>query len=317
MRWGLVPYWAKDIKTGLTMFNWRSEEVISKPAFSGPWERGHRCRAKFTAPKGQKQPWLFKPKDDRVMAFSRFGVPGSQAWNGTGASIAVSTIRRASPNHRGAERNVAIRSASLIGAGVHVLACLKCTRLIFEGYCLSCRQPSGLQFVGSSRVTTIIFAFCVSGTAQIVDVPQKKLDAQAVVCISSCEPSCLRSSSSQKIIAKKETKMAENAIARIKELNQERAGLISSGKKEALDRAKVALDDLKALGFTYRLVEGTNAITPAVRNRKRVRQVMDTPCPVCKFKTNPLHDARKHRGQGKRKRAFTPAELKEFGLQKA
>ena len=34
MRWGLVPYWAKDIKTGLTMFNWRSEDYTGKPAFS-------------------------------------------------------------------------------------------------------------------------------------------------------------------------------------------------------------------------------------------------------------------------------------------
>ena len=76
MRWGLVPYWAKDIKTGLTMFNWRSEDYTGKPAFSGPWDRGHRCLVpcdgffEFTGEKGNKQPWLFKPKDDRVMAFA-------------------------------------------------------------------------------------------------------------------------------------------------------------------------------------------------------------------------------------------------------
>ncbi len=39
-------------------------------------ERGHRCLVpcdgffEFTGPKRQKQPWLFKPKDDRVMAFA-------------------------------------------------------------------------------------------------------------------------------------------------------------------------------------------------------------------------------------------------------
>jgi hypothetical protein len=111
--------------------------------------------------------------------------------------------------------------------------------------------------------------------------------------------------------------MADNAITRIKQLDQERAQLISSGKKEALDRAKVAIDDLNALGFNYRLVEGTQTIARAVRTRKRTRRVKDAPCPVCKFKTSPLHDARKHRGQGNRKRVFTAAELKEFGLEKA
>ena len=39
-------------------------------------ERGRRCLVpcdgffEFTGPKGQKQPWLFKPRDDRVMAFA-------------------------------------------------------------------------------------------------------------------------------------------------------------------------------------------------------------------------------------------------------
>jgi hypothetical protein len=30
MRWGLVPWWAKDIETGLTLFNWQSETVLEK-----------------------------------------------------------------------------------------------------------------------------------------------------------------------------------------------------------------------------------------------------------------------------------------------
>jgi putative SOS response-associated peptidase YedK len=32
-RWGLVPYWAKDVKFGYTTFNARAEEVATKPAF--------------------------------------------------------------------------------------------------------------------------------------------------------------------------------------------------------------------------------------------------------------------------------------------
>jgi len=76
MRWGLIPYWSKDVKIGFTTFNWRSEEFETKPAFAGPWNRGHRCLIpcdgffEFTGEKGAKQPWLFRPKDGRLMAFA-------------------------------------------------------------------------------------------------------------------------------------------------------------------------------------------------------------------------------------------------------
>src|SRR3981081_3461845 len=33
MRWGLIPYWAKDIKIGFSTINARAEEVDTKPAF--------------------------------------------------------------------------------------------------------------------------------------------------------------------------------------------------------------------------------------------------------------------------------------------
>jgi putative SOS response-associated peptidase YedK len=33
MRWGLVPYWAKDIKIGFSTINARAEEVETKPGF--------------------------------------------------------------------------------------------------------------------------------------------------------------------------------------------------------------------------------------------------------------------------------------------
>lgn len=34
LRWGLVPFWAKDAKLGFSTFNARSEEASKKPAFS-------------------------------------------------------------------------------------------------------------------------------------------------------------------------------------------------------------------------------------------------------------------------------------------
>src|SRR4051794_33574045 len=42
MRWGLVPYWAKDIAVGTKMINARSEGVDAKPAFRAAVEK-RRC----------------------------------------------------------------------------------------------------------------------------------------------------------------------------------------------------------------------------------------------------------------------------------
>ena len=33
LRWGLVPYWAKDIKVGFANINAKAEGIESKPAF--------------------------------------------------------------------------------------------------------------------------------------------------------------------------------------------------------------------------------------------------------------------------------------------
>ena len=33
MRWGLVPYWAKDPKIGYKMINARAETLTQKPSF--------------------------------------------------------------------------------------------------------------------------------------------------------------------------------------------------------------------------------------------------------------------------------------------
>jgi hypothetical protein len=105
--------------------------------------------------------------------------------------------------------------------------------------------------------------------------------------------------------------MPENVVQRIKQLDQERSQLIATAKKEALAKAQEAISDLTALGFSYHLIEGHRPTTS-----RGAHQPKNAPCPVCQFATTPPHDARKHRGQGKRKKPFTPAELKEFGLYK-
>ncbi len=42
MRWGLVPFWAKDVKIGSRMINARGETVAEKPAFRASF-RSKRC----------------------------------------------------------------------------------------------------------------------------------------------------------------------------------------------------------------------------------------------------------------------------------
>ena len=43
LRWGLVPWWAKDIKMGARCINAMAETVGSKPAFRDDFARGQRC----------------------------------------------------------------------------------------------------------------------------------------------------------------------------------------------------------------------------------------------------------------------------------
>lgn len=42
MRWGLVPYWAKDIKVGFANINAKAKGIETKPAFRKSFER-RRC----------------------------------------------------------------------------------------------------------------------------------------------------------------------------------------------------------------------------------------------------------------------------------
>ena len=42
MRWGLVPFWAKDLKVGARMINAVGETVATKPAFRTAFKK-RRC----------------------------------------------------------------------------------------------------------------------------------------------------------------------------------------------------------------------------------------------------------------------------------
>lgn len=75
LRWGLVPFWAKDISIGNKMINSRSETVLEKPAFRDCFQ-GRRCLIpadgfyEWRKIGKSKQPFHFGMKDDSLFAFA-------------------------------------------------------------------------------------------------------------------------------------------------------------------------------------------------------------------------------------------------------
>lgn len=81
MRWGLIPYWAKDEKIGNSLINARTETVSSKPAFRAAF-KARRCvvpasgwyewkmRVSVTRGKSVKQPYYVKHRDNRPLNFA-------------------------------------------------------------------------------------------------------------------------------------------------------------------------------------------------------------------------------------------------------
>jgi putative SOS response-associated peptidase YedK len=75
LRWGLIPYWAKDIKVGFANINAKAEGIDSKPAFRKAFER-RRCLVpadnfyewKKTAT--GKQPYALALADRGIMALA-------------------------------------------------------------------------------------------------------------------------------------------------------------------------------------------------------------------------------------------------------
>jgi putative SOS response-associated peptidase YedK len=76
VRWGLVPFWAKDVKIGSRMINARAETVAEKPAFRRAFAK-RRCLLpadgyyEWQAQSGAaKQPMYITRADGRLLAFA-------------------------------------------------------------------------------------------------------------------------------------------------------------------------------------------------------------------------------------------------------
>src|ERR1035438_964861 len=104
------------------------------------------------------------------------------------------------------------------------------------------------------------------------------------------------------------------ALERLKKLDEERAALMEQATKEAKDRAEAAISDLNALGYNFHLAEGESTGKPAKKRQQRQKDP-NTPCSLCKYVTEPPHDARAHRSQ-EPKKPFTNKELEERGFKK-
>ena len=76
MRWGLVPYWAKDSKIGFSTINAKAETVATSPTFREAWKR-RRCLVPAEwfyewkkIDEKTKQPYAIGLKDGSLFAFA-------------------------------------------------------------------------------------------------------------------------------------------------------------------------------------------------------------------------------------------------------
>ena len=75
MRWGLVPFWAKDLKIGARMINAVGETVSAKPAFRAAFKK-RRCLVlangfyEWKKEGNRKLPTYIYPKNGEPMAFA-------------------------------------------------------------------------------------------------------------------------------------------------------------------------------------------------------------------------------------------------------
>ncbi len=101
LRWGLVPFWADDLKIGNRMINARSETASGKPAYRAAFKQ-RRCLIPATGfyewkkQDGAKQPYLFRRKDAAPFAFA--GLWERWSDSDSGEVVETFTILTCKPN---------------------------------------------------------------------------------------------------------------------------------------------------------------------------------------------------------------------------
>jgi len=74
MKWGFVPFWAKDPRIGYSMINARSESISKKPAFSRAF-KSSRCLVPANGfyewqKQDSKQPYYFHLRNRKIFKFA-------------------------------------------------------------------------------------------------------------------------------------------------------------------------------------------------------------------------------------------------------
>lgn len=105
LRWGLIPFWAKDASIGARLINARSETAAEKPAFRDAI-RKRRCivpatgffewKKQETDGKPQKQPYFIHRTDDAPMALA--GLWERWTDKASGEELRTYTILTTEPN---------------------------------------------------------------------------------------------------------------------------------------------------------------------------------------------------------------------------
>ena len=102
LRWGLVPFWAKDAKIGTSTINARSESAATKPAFREAFKR-RRCIVpasgffEWQGEPGRKQPYAITVPGQPLFAFAGLW----ETWKpGEGPALETFTILTTEPNEQ-------------------------------------------------------------------------------------------------------------------------------------------------------------------------------------------------------------------------
>jgi putative SOS response-associated peptidase YedK len=101
LRWGLIPWWAKDAKIAYKTINARAETVSTAPAYRDAWA-ARRCLIpssgfyEWMKTAGGKQPYLICFKDDRLFSFG--GLWESWKDRQSGDRVETYTIITCPPN---------------------------------------------------------------------------------------------------------------------------------------------------------------------------------------------------------------------------